>query len=235
MSNNLSRKRSSVNFDQQQQQQQQQLESMHQMDTEKEITRQRQQQQQLQEQFKKYYVSPRSTANASSLASAAQSNTTSTSNIMRHQQNTSQSGQFPQPPMVNNLIDTTQSNQQMLPHQQIPGSVKSSQSKHLIQGMLQPSSTQSAATSARNHFNQQQQTQQQQAAYRPNTDLKNHIMSQNMVGGSSAAAQAKSLQAAQASLKSQHSSKDRLKQIMEFGGVASDEDIAKIKRGTKKK
>lgn len=69
--------------------------------------------------------------------------------------------------------------------------------------------------------------------YRPNTDLKNHIMSQNMVGGSSAAAQAKSL--AQANLKSQHSSKDRLKQIMEFGGVASDEDIAKIKRGSKKK
>lgn len=77
-----------------------------------------------------------------------------------------------------------------------------------------------------------------QSQFRPNSELKSHIMGgggmmSNAVSGG-AQAQVKSLQT-QASLKSQHSSKDRLKQIMELGGVASDDDISKIKRATKKK
>ena len=76
----------------------------------------------------------------------------------------------------------------------------------------------------------------QGSQFRPNSELKSHIMGGGMMNAVSGGAQAqvKSLQT-QASLKSQHSSKDRLKQIMELGGVASDDDLAKIKRGTKKK
>jgi hypothetical protein len=64
--------------------------------------------------------------------------------------------------------------------------------------------------------------------------MSNNIMISGAQGGLTQA-QAKSLQAVQANIKTQHNSKDRMKQIMDIGGVAIDEDLAKIKRGTKKK
>ncbi len=112
---------------------------------------------------------------------------------------------------------------------QIPQSVKSSQSKQMIGGIIPPNIA-SAAASARNTIinSGNNTTTNQNSQFRPNSDLKNHILN---LGNNNA----KSLQASAAGMRSQHSSKDRLKQIMVFGGVASDEDLNKIKRGSKKK
>ena len=141
----------------------------------------------------------------------------------------------------------------------MPSSVKSSQSKHLIMGGMLPHNviSASAVASARNSLNilgnptpplvSSSATPNSHIAsggshFRPNNELKNHMLNLSLSGNGGALGNPKGIilpatgglgKAGPGQV--HHNSKDRMKQIMEVGGVPADDEIAKIKRIVKKK